>query len=133
MLAKRCYDHEDVDACRDRLESQLQAWDRLAASGAPELDEFEPVFFNLLVVGLDHAFAERLTPPEGCSTDALTEVRVLAASLTGDGLLTVDRTVHWRAETTVLGYRPGDRIAVRQDAFRALAKALLAELEVLVA
>ena len=132
MLAKFCYDHEDVAACRARLESHVAAWHRLPAGEVPELQAFEPVFFNRLVVELDHTFAQRTRPPDGRPADASTEVRVLAGSLVGDGRLSVDRTVRWCAERTVLGYRPGDEIAVREADFSALAKAFLTELETLV-
>jgi hypothetical protein len=133
MLAKLCYDHEDVAACRARLESHLDAWHRLPTGEVPELQDFEPVFFNRLVVELDHTFAQRTRPPDGRPADASTEVRVLAGSLVGDGRLTVDRTVRWCAERTVLGYRPGEEIAVRETDFQSLAKAFLTELETLVA
>ncbi|MEU2348159.1 hypothetical protein [Modestobacter sp. NPDC049651] len=132
MLSKTCYDQEDVAACRARLASHLEAWHRLPAGGVPELAEFEPVFFNRLVIELDHTFAQRTRPPAGRPADASVEVRVLAGSLVCDGRLAVDRTVRWCPERTVLRYRPGDEIAVREADFTALSKAFLTELETLV-
>ena len=132
MLAKQCYDHEDVAAIRGRLEGHLDAWGRLATSEVPELEAFEPVFFNRLVIELHASFVQHPPSPAGPPADARTEVRVLACSLLGDGRLCVGRDVRWCAERTVLGYRPGDEIAVREAGFRALTASYLAELETLV-
>ncbi|OZC80155.1 hypothetical protein CH274_13035 [Rhodococcus sp. 06-418-5] len=60
----------------------------------------------------------------------LNEVRVLAASMTtADDIMTSDPTINLDPAKSILGYAVGDRIALDEKQFVALADAFFAEIE----
>jgi hypothetical protein len=60
----------------------------------------------------------------------LNEVRVLSASMTGNGgRMGADTTIRLDPARSFLGYRVGDEIAVRDEDFGLLARAFFADLE----
>ena len=82
MLAKHCYDHEDVAACRTQMDRHLQAWRELAVAGLPELAAFEPVFFNRLVIELAFCFLlQQLRARFGDTAPAMPALRAAVAEL----------------------------------------------------
>ncbi|MET1071265.1 MAG: hypothetical protein ABWY11_01325 [Umezawaea sp.] len=136
VLAMSSYPQQYVDECRARIDAQVEAYRAVVAAGgagAPfkaAADAFEPVFFNNLLLALESHFVHRLRAKEAKDGNPLNEVRVLSSSLvSAGGVFTADKTIKMNPEHTVLKYRVGDVIAVREADFVALAKAYFAELE----
>lgn len=134
MLGMRNYPPEYVDATRRRVDAQVAAYRDLAAvlggAAEQELATFAPHFFNTMVLALDAAFIHRLRVVEGKDGNPLNEARVLAASLLEhNGILTVEKSVRLKPETSVLGLRPGDTIELGETDFVNLADAFFTDLE----
>jgi hypothetical protein len=137
MLAVTSYDQDYVDACRARLAALLEAYRTLvaasredgAAGAARALEAFEPPLFNQLVLALDACFLHRTRAIEGKDGNPLNEVRMLCAGILGGGTLSLDRTIKYRREQSVLGIAPGDEIRLDEPAFTRLASAFFDEIE----
>jgi hypothetical protein len=139
MLSVKSYGREHVDACRRRIAAQLAAYRALldvAHKGdqGSELDgavaQFEPAFFNTMVLALDNHFTHRARTVELKDGNPLNEVRMLCSSMTEHGgVFTADSTIRYKAEASVLGLRFGDEIQVTEDGFVRLCDAFLDEIE----
>jgi hypothetical protein len=82
------------------------------------------------VIVLEGCFVHRLRGVEGKDGNPLNEVRVLATSiLEHDGVLTVEKSIKWKPEASVLGLAPGDKVALTEADFTKLAKAYFAEID----
>ena len=126
MLSENSYKREYIEACRARVASQVAAYDRLTAVEP----DFEPVFFNNMVIVLGGYFTNRMRGMEGRDGNPLNEVRVLTTSMMGNNeRLAADSTINWDASHTVLGHRVGDEIHLTRDDFLRLSEAFFAELE----
>jgi hypothetical protein len=129
MLAVTKYTQDYVDQCRARIDADVSAYTRLAATG-PSAEAFEPVFFNNMVLALDRLFVHRLRKHEGKDGNPLNEVRVIADSLMEHGgVLTPNNTIKLKPEDSLLGHRPGDQIRLSEADYRALAAGFFDELE----
>jgi hypothetical protein len=136
MLGVNTYDQDYIDKCRNRVAAQVTAYEAVAAAarngakGGAEVDTFEPLFFNNMVLVLDALFMHRLRTKEGKDGNPANEVRVLAESLLqSDGVLTVPKSIKLDAEGTVLHHAPGDAIALSAADFQRLAEAYFATIE----
>jgi hypothetical protein len=136
MLGVSTYDQDYIDKCRDKVATQVSAYEALAtaarngAKGDAEVDAFEPLFFNNMVLVLDALFMHRLRTKEGKDGNPANEVRALSESLLqSDGVLTVPKSIKLDPERSVLHHAPGDEIALSADHFQRLAEAYFATIE----
>ena len=136
MLAVNKYSAEYIDTCEAQLEAQLAAYKILVAvtsGSSPKaraaLDAFEPLFFNNLVLALDAYFTHRTRAVEGKDGNPLNEVRMICASIQRhEAILTADKTIKYRPDSSVLKLPLGARIHLDDRQFEALQKAFFAEL-----
>jgi hypothetical protein len=136
MLGVSSYDQDYIDTCRDKVAAQVSAYEALAtaarngAKAGAEVDAFEPLFFNNMVLVLDALFMHRLRTKEGKDGNPANEVRVLSESLVqSHGVLTVPKSIKLDQERSILPHAPGDEIALSADAFSRLAAAYFAAIE----
>ncbi|MEA2347644.1 MAG: hypothetical protein QOG62_1431 [Thermoleophilaceae bacterium] len=124
MLGVKSYPKAYVEACREKVDAQIAAY--RAAPASPEL---EPLFFNHMVLALDHYFVHRLRGVEKKDGNPLNETRVLCTSLMEhDGVMTADSTITLDPAKSLLGYEYGDSIGLSVDDFALLSKAFLDEI-----
>lgn len=130
MLGMRNYTQDYVDAHRKRVDADLVAYRAATAAGGEALADFEPVFFNNMVLALEASFVHRLRVVEGKDGNPLNEVRALATSLLENGgVLAVEKSMRLKPETSVLGLQAGDQIAIDETSFVKLADAFFTEVE----
>jgi len=138
MLGMKKYTRSYIDACRARVNADLQAYRKQV--GKSQAKEFEARFFNDQVLLLDYMFVHRLTGIEGKDGNALNEVRVLCNSLLlNHGKVQVDRLPGWPnsagsgiklpPEESLLGLKVGDDVKFTEADFVRLSKAFFTELE----
>jgi hypothetical protein len=141
MLSVSTYPQEYIDDCRSRIDSQLSAYNDLvtaARDAGPTsetrldsaLEAFEPMFFNNMVLVLDHYFCHRGRSIEGKDGNALNEVRVLCSSLMdNDGIMAADKTIRLKPASSLLKHEVGDEIKLSEGDYRLLSTAFFAEIE----
>jgi hypothetical protein len=130
VLAANTYPPEYIDGCRSRINAELDAWRALAGAGGAAVEAFESRFFSTMVLDLDRCFVHRTRGMEGKDGNALNEVRMLCESiLRHDGVMTADRTMKYRSESSVLKIGVGEWIRIDGSGFAALADAFFAELQ----
>ena len=87
------YDRAYVDAARTAFAERVRAFDVLPED-TRGLAEFEPVYFNTLVVALDNYFGHPTRDPDGLDSNPVDEVQARSASIMiNDGRLASDRPI----------------------------------------
>jgi hypothetical protein len=140
MLARDTYPRDYIDACRARVETQLAAFEQLAAAKKraagddaafnKAFEVFEAAFFNNLVIVLDSFFVHRTRALEKKDGNPLNEVRVLANSMMLNGeIMMADSSVKLNPASSVLKYEIGDKIRLNEADFSLLFKAFFSDLE----
>jgi hypothetical protein len=133
MLSVATYSQEYIDRCRAQIEADVTAYADLRKAADGGLGSagaaFESVFFNNMVMALDHYFLHRARTLEGKDGNPLNEVRIVCNSITdNDGVMMADKTIRMKPAGSVLGYDVGDEIKLSEEAFRRLAAGFLAEI-----
>jgi hypothetical protein len=124
MLSVAKYSQEHIEQCRSQIEADIRAYGGLRDAGA-----FESVFFNNMVLALDHYFLHRARNLEGKDGNPLNEVRIVCNSITdNNGVVMADKTLRVKPAASVLGYEVGDEIKIGEEDFRRLAEGFLAEI-----
>ena len=138
MLGMKKYPKKYIDACRERIKTNLRAY-REHAKKAPSKN-FESRYFNDQVLLLDYMFVHRLTGIEGKEGNPLNEVRIICNSiLLNEGKLQVEKLPGWPnsagsgmrlpQEKSILKFKPGDSIELSESDFVRLSEAFFAEIE----
>jgi hypothetical protein len=134
------YEHDYIDACRSRVESQIALFQEVALAARDHgeadltglegaLESLEHEYFNNMLLVLDGYFIDR-RPFEGEEGTALGEVRRLARSLVDDGGTVMAGPVSRPgASGSVLGLEVGDPITLTLPQYRRISDAFLREIE----
>jgi hypothetical protein len=133
MLGVRNYERTYVEACRRRVDADVEAFNSLVSKTAPDdagLTEFEARYFSNLTIVLDAMFVHRLRTVEGKDGNPLNEVRVMCASmLNNQNRFTVESPIKMSPAKSVLKLHVGDDIRMDQQRFLALSQAFFDEIE----
>jgi hypothetical protein len=87
------YDCGYIDAARSAFAERVRVFDVLPED-TRGLADFEPVYFNTLVVALDHYFARLTDGRDGPESGPLHEIQARSASIMShDGRVTDDRPI----------------------------------------
>jgi hypothetical protein len=125
MLSVAKYSQDHIDRCRSQIDADIAAYADLGST----VSALESVFFNNMVLALDHYFLHRARNLEGKDGNPLNEVRVVCNSITDNGgVMMADKTIRIKPAASLLGYDVGDEINVGEEAFRRLAEGFLAEI-----
>jgi len=133
MLGVSSYTPEYIALCRSNVDTTVKAYKKVAAAakGDASVTKFGPRFFNHMALTLDEYFVHRLRGTEGKDGNPLNEVRIIVTSLMVEGgVFTVEKAIKYKPEASVLGYSPGDPIALDEAQFTELASAYFDEMVV---
>ncbi|PXA72766.1 hypothetical protein [Cryobacterium arcticum] len=135
MLGRKTYTHDEINNARFALAEQLTAYGTLVAEANGEtaqaaLADFEPLFFNNLVLVLDRFFVHRVRAVTGKDSNPLNEVELIAESLlTNNAVLRGNAVIKYVPANTVVRLEIGDDIRLTAAEFDRLSTAFLAEIE----
>jgi hypothetical protein len=150
MLCMNTYPQGYIDDCHARVAAQVSAFQTLVATMKKQpatdaldaaMEPFEPHFFNNLVLALEHSFVHRARVLELKDGNPLNEVRMLAYAImynnsimsAGAGHLFADglivKSIKYDPAKSVLKYRIGDEIKLKEADFKRLSAAFFAEIE----
>jgi hypothetical protein len=132
MLGIKNYGREYIDACRARVDADLEAYRRVAGAttDSTALAAFEASYFNNMVLLLDTLFVHRLRTVEGKDGNPMNEVRVLCDSMLNNGnMMRPEKTIKLVPAKTVLKHDFGDEIKLSEADFVKLSDAYFAEIE----
>ena len=140
MLARNSYPQAYIDACRSRVESQVEAFRALAEATKETraktggfdktFDALESAFFNNMIIVLDSYFVHRTRALEKNDGNPLNEVRVLANSMMlNEEMMMADSTIKLNVAKSVLKYETGDKIRLNAQDFALIFEAFFLELE----
>jgi hypothetical protein len=125
MLGRKDFTAAEMTAAKNAVSQALKAF---ADAGSP--GSLETVYFNDALLALDRRFVHRVRMVTGKDGTPLNELELLATSLMdNDGRLQLTNVIKYEPETSVLGLREGDPIAVTASQFEQLSQGVFAELE----
>ncbi len=127
MLGQSRYPASQVMQTRQEFAELAAGWRMVSAASAPQARaDAEVQIFNQMVVALEGRLAPRWRGADGREGPALTEVRLLALGVTANGgVFPDDEKSRWKPDSSVTGYRAGDRIALTEEVFSRLAEVVL--------
>ncbi|WP_009479029.1 hypothetical protein [Rhodococcus sp. JVH1] len=138
MLGRKNYTKEEIDHAEASVAEQVAAYTSLKGAIAGEvtgkkvfaaLEDFEPLFFDNMVLVLDRYFVHRIRAVTGKDGNPLNEVEIVADSLMNNGgVLRGISVLKYVSGQSVLKLEIGDRIRVSADDFERLSAAFFAEL-----
>jgi hypothetical protein len=124
MLGRTSYSIDYITGVQARVTRTLKAFDK-----AKPAEPFASEALLDVILGLEMAFVHRVRMNEGKDGNPLNEVRMIAASvLEFGGLMTLDKTIKWNADTSVTGLEIGDRIALSRKQVGELVDAFFEEI-----
>ncbi|HVQ87023.1 MAG TPA: hypothetical protein VMT88_02470 [Actinomycetes bacterium] len=141
MLCINSYSQEYIDQCRAKVDAQVSAYQEIVAvsddlKGASRkrlddaVDEFDPLFYNSMVLMLDTYFVHRSRTLELKDGNPLNEVRVLCNSIvSNNGKYASEKSIKLNPAKSLLSYDDGDEIKLTEQDFLLLSKEFFAELE----
>lgn len=141
MLGVRNYTQDYIDGCRARVDEDLSAYKNLLASAGKKpagndeqpdsaIESFASIFFNNMVLVLDHFFVHRLRTVEGKDGNPLNEVRVLGDSLMhNNGVMSADKSIKLSPAKSVLKYQVGHEIKLTEADFLLISEAFFSEIK----
>jgi hypothetical protein len=140
VLSVNSYSRDYIDQCRRLVDEEVAAYEALISasgkSGAAAkrvqsaVADFEPKFFNSMVLVLDALVVHRARTLEGKDGNPLNEVRMLCRSIMENGgVLMADKQIKLKADASVLKLEVGDEISLTASDFRLICDAYFAELE----
>lgn len=130
MLSVSKYEQDYIDQCRSATDARIGAYRELASRVGPGVAEFEPAFFNTMLLALDHLFCHRGRNFEGKDGNPLNEVRVLCNSIMeNQAIMAADKQIRLKRDATVLDHEVGDEIKLSEADFRRLSDAFFGEIE----
>ena len=135
MLGRTTYTLDEINSARFAMAAQLTAYATLANETSGDtalaaLDDFEPLFFNNLVLALDRYFVHRVRAVSGRNGNPLNEVELLADSLmNNNAVLRGNSVVAYTPAASIVKLELGDDIRLTAAEFADLADAFFAELE----
>ena len=129
MLSRNSYPQAYVDASRAAVRTHLDAWEALGLT--PEARAgFEAGYVRQLLLALDGYFIHRGRGQEGKDGNPLNEVRMLCTGIMENkGRMSVDKTIRYKPELSVLKFQLGDEIRLNADDFARLSAAFFDEIE----
>ncbi|MFD9666398.1 hypothetical protein ACFWAY_33080 [Rhodococcus sp. NPDC059968] len=138
MLGRKNYTKEEIDHAEASVAKQVAAYTSLTGAIAGEvtgkevfaaLEDFDPLFFDNMVLVLDRYFVHRIRAVTGKDGNPLNEVEIIVDSLmNNDGVLRGISVLKYVSGESVLKLEIGDRIRLSGDDFERLSAAFFAEL-----
>ena len=141
MLCVNNYTQKYIDECRSRVTAQVSAYKALVATARNQtatdepvlnaaIEDFEPHFFNNMVLALDSYFVHRARAIEKKDGNPLNEVRMVCNSMmNNNNMMCADKTIKFDPAKSVLKYRVGDEIKLNEADFMLLSSAFFVEIE----
>jgi hypothetical protein len=139
MLSTNSYTQNYLDDCREKVDLQLSTYKNMVTTVRKQndselnsvIESFETNFFNHMVLVLDHYFVNRSRTIELKDGNPLNEVRILCDSIMlYDNKMTKDtKSMKYDPTKSVLKYKIGDEIKLKEEDFELLFKAFFSEME----
>src|SRR5205085_2569884 len=118
------YTAEEIAAGKALIKAQLAALKKAKATG-----DLETVTCTSAVLALDRFYVHRIRPVTGKDGTPLNELELIAMSLlVHGGVFTTDKVIKYKPELSVLGLKPGDKVALNAADVQRLSDAVFAEL-----